>query len=137
MTDNEIVKALECCSEKDCIQCPAFDENIECGENTIKQAVDLIKRQQLTIEELEAKRIEDDELLQKRVSEAVNVVDKVNQRAIDLLEEIVEDKKAELKKAKAEIDRLQKLLDNGQKCEHEWLYMGDEYICPKCGEKRF
>jgi histone H3/H4 len=53
MTDNEIIKALECCSKKDCKQCPAFDENIECGENTIIFALNLINRKDAEIKELE------------------------------------------------------------------------------------
>lgn len=118
MTNNEIIKALQrcfivgsCSGYTGCPLKPKRQEDANCIDKLVTNTIDLIKRQQAEIEELKAKRIEDDELLQKRVSEAVNVVDKANQRAIDLLEEIVEDKKAELKKAKAEIDRLQDLLD--------------------------
>ncbi len=50
MTDEQIIKALECCSKKDCKQCPAFDENIECGENLITLALDLINRKNAEVE---------------------------------------------------------------------------------------
>lgn len=53
MTDNEIIKALECCRKKECNTCPCYDDEIECGEMLIGHTLDLIKRQQ---EELELSR---------------------------------------------------------------------------------
>ncbi len=69
MNDNEIVKALECCSEKDCKKCPAFDENIECGENTIKLALDLINRQKTQIEGLQDEVVTKTDMLNKQKEE--------------------------------------------------------------------
>lgn len=51
LTDNEIIRALECCGDKICSKCPAFSEDIECSEKNIKKAIDLITRQQAEIDE--------------------------------------------------------------------------------------
>ena len=57
MTDNEIIKALECCFiESGCNECPCYIENPdakECLETVGILAIDLIKRQQAEIERLE------------------------------------------------------------------------------------
>ena len=45
LTDNEIIKALECCSKKICKQCPNFSEDIECSEKLINLTLDYIARQ--------------------------------------------------------------------------------------------
>ena len=53
MTDEQIIKALECCSQEtaDCKNCPNEDT---CGEiDVIEQTVSLIKRQQAEIKRLE------------------------------------------------------------------------------------
>ena len=52
MTDNEIIKALECCyaKGKTCNDCPTND--FECT-NIEKMALDLINRQKAKIKELE------------------------------------------------------------------------------------
>ena len=42
MTDNEIIKALECCSKDDCDNCPNSFAN--CYSNLAGHALDLIKR---------------------------------------------------------------------------------------------
>ena len=53
MTDEEIIKALECCSKKECYKCPNYSEGIECGEALLILALDLINRQKARIKELE------------------------------------------------------------------------------------
>lgn len=78
MTDNEIIKALECCvtdDGDDCFQCPYGDivykpGNGGCVNRCHKDALDLINRQQAEIESL--KQIIDEEdkkilKLQKRI----------------------------------------------------------------------
>ena len=50
MTDKEIIKALECCSKKECYKCPNYSEGIECGEALLILALDLINRQKAEIE---------------------------------------------------------------------------------------
>ena len=57
MTDNEIIKALECCTKDDnepnCKECPK-EMHIYCMCELLKDAFDLIKQQQEHIEVLEA-----------------------------------------------------------------------------------
>ena len=54
MTDEQIIKALKCCSTNVCSQCPAYDENVECdSEDTMKRALGLINRQTARIKESE------------------------------------------------------------------------------------
>lgn len=55
MTDNEIIKALECCLHYDtggCKNCPLDCGSAMCIVNLMRGALDLIKRQQAEIEEL-------------------------------------------------------------------------------------
>ena len=52
MTDNDIKKALECCSygsELKCQECPADDCSLSCGNKLAKQALDLINRKDAEI----------------------------------------------------------------------------------------
>ena len=60
MTDNEIIKALECCVKtefiSDCAKCEMFA--IDCKDILIENALDLINRQQAEIERLEAQHRE-------------------------------------------------------------------------------
>ena len=50
MTDNEIIKALECCKKDDCDNCPNDFGN--CCANLSGCSLDLINRQQAEIERL-------------------------------------------------------------------------------------
>ena len=62
MTDNEVVKALECCSKADCDnfcsdicpQCPYKNERY-CAAEISKDALSLINRQKAEIERLQRK----------------------------------------------------------------------------------
>lgn len=53
MTDNEIIKALECCGDpySVCAECPIKDDH-GCNEQLANYALDLINRQQAEIEKL-------------------------------------------------------------------------------------
>jgi hypothetical protein len=51
VTDNEIIKALECCLCDECEDCP-HDEEIACVENLHQEAIDLINRQKANAEGL-------------------------------------------------------------------------------------
>ena len=53
MTDNEIIKALECCGNpySICAECPIKDDH-GCNEQLAKYALDIINRQQAEIERL-------------------------------------------------------------------------------------
>lgn len=53
MTDNEIKKALECCMESDCHNCPY--DYFTCDQHQFSDLLDLINRQQAEIERLKLK----------------------------------------------------------------------------------
>lgn len=56
MTDNDIIKALECCADttKECEDCPflQFECIVDTENSLVKSALDLINRQQAEIERL-------------------------------------------------------------------------------------
>lgn len=57
MSDEEIMKALECCGEpyNICAECPMpnnIKDDCRCGEHLANYALDLINRQQMEIEKL-------------------------------------------------------------------------------------
>ena len=57
MTDNEIIKAFECCSNDDdgsgCGNCPLSDKYPYCDDMLDKQIIDIINRQKAEIERLQ------------------------------------------------------------------------------------
>ena len=58
MTDEQIIKALECCQItncKDCVYC-GCDEYRLCVENLLKDTLNLINRQQAEIEQLKTEK---------------------------------------------------------------------------------
>lgn len=58
MTDNEIIKALECCMQpiSNCDKCPLYKVSDECFDIAKNGAVDIINRQQAEIERLETEK---------------------------------------------------------------------------------
>ena len=53
MTDDQIIKALECCCfSGDCDQCPYEDMGESCKFESTKDALDLIKKQKAEIDKL-------------------------------------------------------------------------------------
>lgn len=60
MTDNDIIKALECCSKRSfhhypCNDCPLLREVCLGGASLMKPSIDLINRQKAEIESLKDK----------------------------------------------------------------------------------
>lgn len=74
MTDEQIIKAFECCTKIEegsklelCFECPMFEEDVDdCTASLFRKVLDLIKRQQAEIEAL----INGQETLQKMCAEA-------------------------------------------------------------------
>ena len=64
MTDNEIIKALECCTDDSngvtrCERCPYQTTDLDyCIDDLLEQALDLINRQQAEIERLQGRLAE-------------------------------------------------------------------------------
>ena len=73
MTDKEIIKALECCVDEDCDNCPNRS-GIFCIVKIESYALDLINRQQ---EQLEA-TIAGQETLQKALAEKDKEIKRLN-----------------------------------------------------------
>lgn len=63
MTDNEIIKALECCNKDDCDNCP-YKRNCK---NVMCDVLDLINRQQAENERLQKKVEELSEVLSESI----------------------------------------------------------------------
>ncbi len=108
MTDNEIIKALECCfANTDCTGCPGRwnPHGVDCLLSAGVQALDLIKRQKAEIERLEYtllgvmhsvdKWLEGEELEQDEVNRAITMREKTLQ--------IVEEKQAKIAELQSEI----------------------------------
>ncbi len=103
MTDEQIIKALECCATDDgddCFQCPYGNivykpGNGGCVNRCRKKALDLISRQKARIKELEEKHAEDERVLNDRVQESVNAVSKADQKYICTLERSIAAKDVE------------------------------------------
>ena len=57
MTDNEIIKALECCTDEwyeNCNECPCSIDTVSCERmKLLEDSLDLIKHQQAEIERLQ------------------------------------------------------------------------------------
>ena len=105
MTDNEIVKALECCADEheDCKNCPVYDFCKEHSHEMVKATFDLINRQKAEIEAL----IAGQETLQKYIAEQKAEIENYSHNNRTMTKDIRELQKA-LERAKAEIERLQK-----------------------------
>ena len=89
MTDNEIIKALECCTEdEDCTHCPSIKEMPYCSNDIMVGALNLIKRQQAEIERLE---LANDE----KFSQWSMLAEKTKQHYADLYNEAKDILKAE------------------------------------------
>lgn len=98
MTDNEIIKALECCNkplgENSCTEC-AFYHSGRCSHNMLKAALDLINRQKAEIEKLK----QENDFFRKTITENA-------QRALEVTVEAIETAKSEA--IKECVERLKK-----------------------------
>lgn len=121
MTNNEIIKALECCAGDDgCDVCPMYKPSSECITELQGKALDLINRLQADKEAL----IAGQETLQKALAEKAAEVERLkndcfcisNERdAIgDCLNEAVEEAKAEAIKEFAERLKTEQSFYDGQ-----------------------
>ena len=69
MTDNEIIKALECCTDEsyeNCNECPYSIDNVSCERmKLLEDSLDLINHQKSEIERLEKTEIEIDDFCRR------------------------------------------------------------------------
>lgn len=94
MTDNEIIKALNCCMNADCINCPRWTDEWYSGmcNDFLKDVLDLINRQKAEIERLE----KENEILSKNADTAFQ--DGLNEAQDLYAEQIKNEIKAEARK---------------------------------------
>ena len=83
MTDNEIIKALECCKDNNCNECPIKG----CTEDIFVEALDLIDRQKAEIERLSI----ESETLVTQLKVAYEQIHKLNMAKSEAIKEF-EDK---------------------------------------------
>lgn len=90
MTDNEIIKALECCSHRNedfpCDGCPAYNIAQMCMENLMSDALDLINRQKAEIERLSI----ESETLVTQLKVAYEQIHKLNMAKSEAIKEFGE-----------------------------------------------
>ena len=85
MTDNEIIKALECCKPqkgtRDCNNCPYAECEKGCADELIKESLDFINRQKAEIDRLKSENLA---LSQKRITmvERIDIVNNARNKAI-------------------------------------------------------
>ena len=93
MTDNDIIKALECCKGEDipCADCPYIDFG-QCQTYVASDALRLINRLKTEIEKLEGKK-ENLESIQEISPEAKHFVDTKADKVISLLNEAIKSQK--------------------------------------------
>lgn len=83
MTDNEIIKALECCTDCKCKECPCYKNiygEMRCTEIDEEEILDLINCQKAEIERLE-------EMLDGSVSSERNSVDNIDYEKTEAIKE--------------------------------------------------
>lgn len=118
MTDNGIVKALECCNGYSCCEeCPFCNKIGVCGVNLYELALDLINRQKAKIEKLEKENIVLRDVINARDTK-IEILKEENEKLQgDLIEErtrrenavnAYHELAAENKKLEAEIVMIQK-----------------------------
>ncbi len=91
MTDNDIIKTLECCVHVGCIECQ-FDDTPCCIDVLQRHVLDLINRQKAEIEKLKRK-IKPLESIQEISPEAKHFVDTKADKVISLLNEAIKSQK--------------------------------------------
>lgn len=89
LTDNDIIKALECCSKTNCRDCPYIQNgnifDITCSINMAKDALDLINRQNAEIERLQRLGASATRKMVNARAEAINAYsDEVRKRCTEI-----------------------------------------------------
>ena len=97
MTDNEIIKALECCRNNEredeckyCLSCPMAhceldeDEELNCMDAVYKRALDLIKQQKAEIEGLQTVIFNKEDTMQLLHKEHPQTVDELQHENAEL-----------------------------------------------------
>lgn len=148
ITDNEIIKALECCSNyNDCDKCnfePKDNKKktIGCCLEIMKNALDTITRQQAEIESLKADKI----IAERHEKDArelyKDVVIQLKTAKSEAVKEFAEKIYTEINEAlaqnhKVKVERINKLIARGIKSNDEFCYEIDGKILALRGISEF
>ena len=100
MTDNEIIKALECCILGDCQGCFYGDtDQRHCKDDLMQNALDLINRQEVEIEELTAAKKTYESIIKKSFLEKAGFdIEPLAEIKSEAYKECIEKVKAEINK---------------------------------------
>lgn len=91
-TDNEIVKALECCREKDCGDCPMIEyPQTICEWDAFDLAIDLINRQKAEIADERARKELCAEVIKRLDKESETARAEAIKEFADMLKEKIRD----------------------------------------------
>ena len=125
MTDNEIIKALECCiSNKPCQECAFLGAGIgaktTCEVQMMKQALDLINRKQAEIEALKTHEEREHQLCK-------NVCAPKYEEEIERLHKEVGSWEVETKEARTDIDQAvdEAIKEFAEQAKHRLCLSGD------------
>ena len=102
MTDNEIIKALECCKDLKCSECPKKTNlfKTDCDVKLCQEAIDLINRQKAEIERLQKENEFHRKTITENAQRALEVlVDEIDKAKIEAIKEFAERLKATFTKA--------------------------------------
>ena len=103
-TDDEIIKALECCINDNCSDCPETFGN--CELTTMRNALDLLKRQRAKIEKLQNALFKQEDTIQMLVTDKDTEIERYI-RKTTVYEKTVENMTAEIKTANEVIDKIE------------------------------
>jgi hypothetical protein len=97
MTDNKIVKALECCKSRECGECPRlyndFPDSHECKADLMEKVYNLIDRQKAEVERLKAYN---HNLLSANVGMSCNWLDEIKKAKSEAVREFAKEFVADL-----------------------------------------
>ena len=91
MTDNEIIKALECCayweSDKSCEECPANTYGFSCANKMAKHYLELINRQKAEIERLNKIRAKQANIIGEERGQKYELLNKIGKSKSEAIKE--------------------------------------------------
>ncbi len=87
MTDNEIIKALDCCKTNNCDECPFYGVKEDCEVELPEEAFDLINRQKAIIEKSEKVEHFADKTIETANAEIERLLQKLQQAKSEAIKE--------------------------------------------------
>ena len=145
MTDNEIIKALECCEIgidfevcDNCPRCVEGERAVDCVKRLHKCTLDLINRQKAEVSKLQCKNSELEIELKAMRGAANSYKAEVERlRSCDMQIEVSKKLEAEIKsEAYKELAERLKNSPSVTNCENEWLYLDIDNLLTELTERK-